>query len=108
MTREEVAAMIQSIGLPFAYYQFDDTAQEPPYICFYYPESDDFVADNSNYVRIEVLTIELYTKDKRFDLEEQIESKLAENEIVFSKIETHDDAEKLVLTSYESEVIING
>ena len=37
MTYQEIAQMIESIGLPYAFYQFpDDTEQAPPFICFLY------------------------------------------------------------------------
>ena len=49
MTYKEVSDMVATIGLSYAYYEFSDgTEQEPPFIVFYYPESDDFYADNKN------------------------------------------------------------
>ena len=37
MTYKEVATMVGSIGVPFAYYQFPEgTAQDCPFICFFY------------------------------------------------------------------------
>ena len=54
MTHTEVFNMIMSAGFPAAYDHFpEDTAKAPPYICYYYPASDDFPADNCNYVKKE-------------------------------------------------------
>ena len=55
MTLQEVANVISSIGLPFAYHHFpENTGQQPPFICYYYPRSNDMIADDTNY---QVITI---------------------------------------------------
>ena len=78
MTYKQVATMIAGIGLPFAYDHFDDenTPGAPPFICFYYGGSDDMAADNVNFQRIRPLTLELYTDNKDFSLEETVEAAL--------------------------------
>ena len=84
MTREEIAAMIESIGLPCAYYEFDDnTPQEPPFVCWFFSASDDMIADNVNYAHIETLNIELYTRYKDFDLDATTESVLNAHGLVY-------------------------
>lgn len=109
MTYESINTMIESIGVEYAYYQFPEgTAVSPPFICFYYPERDDFYADNSNYAKIERLIIELYTKEKDFDIEAQIEVALTENEIPYVRYESYIDTEQLIMNTFESEVFING
>ena len=108
MTHTEVATMIASIGLPYAYYEFpDDTEQEPPFVLFYYPQSDDLYADNQNYVGITQLNIELYTDEKDFDLESTVESVLAESGLTYTKMETRIDSERMWQILYHMEVIIN-
>lgn len=113
MTRKQIATIINSVGVPTAYYQFDvETIQRegirPPFICFYYDHSEDLYADNSNYEKISVLIIELYTDAKDFILESTIENTLNQNEITYTKNETFIDDEKMFMTVYESEVLING
>lgn len=108
MTYQEIAQMIESIGLPFAYYQFpDDTEQAPPFICFLY-DYDDFYADDSNYVKHVVLTVELYTDTKDIPLESAVEAVLDANEMTWSKASTYIDSERMWQTSYTMEVFING
>lgn len=108
MTHTEVATMIASIGLPYAYYEFpDDTEQEPPFVVFYYPQSDDLYADNQNYVGITQLNIELYTDEKDFDLESTVESVLAGAGLTYTKMETRIDKERMWQILYQMEVIIN-
>lgn len=109
MTYQEIAEMIASIGLPYAYDHFsEDTAKPPPFICFYYDGSDDFIADNTNYQKIRPLTIELYTDNKDFDLEALVETTLNGNGIVYSRNETYINTEKMYMVTYQTEVIING
>lgn len=108
MTYEEIAQMIESIGLPYAYYQFpDDTQQSPPFICFLY-DYDDIYADDSNYVKRVVLTVELYTDTKNIPLESAVEAVFDENELSWSKAATYIDSERMWQTSYSMEVCING
>lgn len=109
MTYKQIATMVSSIGVPYAYYQFtEETATPPPFVCFYFPGDDDLKADNSNYAQIRPLTIELYTDNKDFDLEATVESVLAAHELPFSRSETYIDTEKLYLVTYQTEVVING
>lgn len=112
MTTNEVATMVASIGVPYAYYQFpDNTEQATPFVCFYFPESNDFRADDSNYQKIEHLIIELYTDNKDFDLEATVESVLAAHGIVWARSEEWIESERMLMTVYETDIImevING
>ena len=73
MTREQIASMIESIGVPYAFDHFGEKdgehPQGPPFICFLYTDRDDFHADGVNYVHIVQLSIELYTDEPDFELE---------------------------------------
>lgn len=107
MTYKEVSTMIKSIGLPYAYYQFPEgTAEAPPFICFYWSEDNDLKADNINYQKIERLNIELYTDNKDYENEANIETVLTNNSVVWSKSETYIDSERLYMVLYEADVIV--
>lgn len=109
MTFAEVYTMINSVGVPCAYYQFDEnTGQQPPFICFFYNNSDDLAADNSNYVKIESLVIELYTDVKDFDLEAAVEGVLASHGLTWERQEEFIDSEMMHETIYTTEVLINA
>ena len=108
-TFKGISDMIQSLGIPYAYYQFPEgTEQATPFICFYFSDERGMNADNINYGKIVRLVIELYTDDKRFDLEAQIENLLTGNEIAFAKYESYIDTEQMLQETYEMEVFING
>lgn len=99
--------MIRSIGFPFAYYQFPEgTAQAPPFICYFYSGDNDFKADNSNYQKIEHLNIELYTDEKNFEAEAQIENVLKSAGLVWSRSEEYIGSERLYLVVYELDIMI--
>lgn len=109
MTLQQVNLMVESMGLPYSYYQFPEgTAQAPPFICFFYGPSDDLYADNSNYQGIRQLNIELYTRNKDFALEKTIEDTLNLNGLSFYREESFIDTEKIWQIAYEMEVMING
>lgn len=109
MTYKGIAAMIESIGLPYAYYQFPEgTGQEPPFVVFFYSNTDDLYADESNYQRIVTLNIELYTREKDFEKEATVEGILQNSGLSYYKEENYIDSEKMYQIAYEMEVIING
>lgn len=106
MTYQEVASMIQGMGLPFTYDSFpNNISPNPPYIVFNYPQKDDFGADNTNYVSIDALNIELYTSAKDFALESSIESVLNGNGLFYEKNESYIRSENLYQITYTTQVI---
>lgn len=108
MTYQDVRALVESFSLPCAYYQFPaDTAQPPPFLCWFFSGSDDFFADDRNYQRIRQLNLELYTARKAFDLEEEIESRLEALNVPYYKEEVYLDKERMHMTSYEMALVIN-
>lgn len=109
MTFLEVKNMIESIGLPFVYYQFPiNQAPSLPYVIYYYPNSDNFGADNYVYQKIQTLNIEVYTKDKDFAIEKQVEDVLDEHLIFWNKSESYITSENMYEVIYEMEVLIDG
>ena len=107
MTYQEINTMIEGIGLPSTYYSFPiGEAPELPYIVFYYPNYDDLSADNINYQPIAQLNIELYTENKDFQTEKQVEQVLTSNGLFFSKSETYIEQEQMYEALYEIEIVI--
>ena len=109
MTYKQIASMVSSIGLPYAYYQFPEgTAQAPPFVVFFFSQTNDLYADETNYQRIVTLNVELYTSEKDFDMESNVEKILTNNNLTYYKEENYIDSEKMWQIAYELEVIING
>lgn len=120
MTYKEVYQVISGISLttsstgptiPAAYLQFpedDPDNPAPPFICYYYTGDNDLKADDSNYQKIRQLNIELYCDNKDFATELLVEDALTSHGIVYSKLEDYIDSEKMYMTTYQTEVVING
>ena len=106
MTFTEVATMVSEIGLPYAYYEFTNTEVAPPFIVFFYGNSNDFKADNSNYQKIERLYVELYANEKSVDLEATVEGLLASYDMVWARDEEWIPGESLYEVVYTMDVVI--
>ena len=65
MTHEEVMAVMEEIGLPYAYHHFaEGESPDPPFAVFLYPGSNNFSADGKVYFKADRLNIEIYTDIK--------------------------------------------
>ena len=105
MTHGEVMAMVEEMGLPYAYHHFaEGESPEPPFLVFLYPEADNFSADGTVYFKMNRLHIELYTDLKDPCLEETIEAVLLKYGIFYGKTETWIESEKLYEVLYGMEV----
>lgn len=70
MTHEEVKALVEEMGLPYAYDHFaEGESPDPPFICLLYPKAENFGADNLVYYHFNRLDIEVYTDYKDPDME---------------------------------------
>lgn len=104
---EKIAAILEKIGLPFAYDHFaEGESPAPPFICYLVPNSDNFSADGRVYYKINEIHIELYTDCKDLSAEQQVEAVLDEHGIFYEKNEVWIESENLyeVLYTFEMEV----
>ena len=109
MTLAEIAGMLEEMNIDFAYRAFEEgTGKQPPFICYFYSGNVPEPADDINVVNIEELNIELYTDHKDFALEKQIEDVLTAHDLAFSREEEWIESEKMQMTIYTMEVLING
>lgn len=109
MTYQEVAGMVEAFGLPCAYLQFEEGAGPGcPFVVFYYPGRNDFIADDVNYAKISELVIELYSDNKDFVSENAVETVLDAYGMTYSKEETYIGSEKMFEVIYTMEVLINA
>lgn len=109
MTYQNVYDGLSLSVLPITYYQWQKgSAPAPPYLIYYYPNRDDFRADNENYARVEALNVELYTANKDFALETLVEAILDGMDFVYDKEEQYIESEGLYECLYTMEVVINA
>lgn len=104
---EKITAILEEIGLPFAYDHFaEGESPDPPFICYLIPNSDNFSADGRVYYKINEIHIELYTDSKDLSAEQKVEAVLDEHGIFYEKTEVWIESENLyeVLYTFEMEV----
>ncbi|WP_368269916.1 hypothetical protein [Enterocloster clostridioformis] len=105
MTHEEVVQMIEEMGIPFAYHHFaEGESPAPPFICFLFPDSENFAADNIVYAAFQNLNLELYTDEKDPELEARVEEVLNAHELFWEKSEVWIETEKLYEVLYRMTV----
>jgi len=105
MTIEQLAAMLQRSGIPFAYDHFaEGESPEPPFICYLLPGSDNFAADGKVYFKINEVRIELYTDKKDVSVEKRVEDVLDDKGIYYNKSEVWISEERLYEVLYSFEV----
>lgn len=109
MTFNEVTSMLASAGFPVVYLAWrEGEVPELPYICYYYPNMAPEAADDTHHAQIYTLNVELYTKNKNFDVESAVEAVLLNAGMVFTKDETFLSDENMYEVLYMMEVNING
>ncbi len=103
MSMEDILSLLQSTGLPVTYRAFP-SGQAPslPYPCYFCTETSNFCADNRVYQIVQGVDVELYTTDKRPDLEEAVEAALSG--LIWEKTESYLDDERCYEIIYEIEV----
>lgn len=109
MTFKEIyQALTAQTTIPVTYYAYPE-GQVPdlPFMVYYYPSNNDDPADNVNYGRIQRLNVELYTSEKDFSTEEDVEEVLIPLG-VFTKTESYLNSENMYEVLYEMEVAIDG
>lgn len=105
MTHEEVMQMLDETKIPYTYHHYaEGESPDPPFICFLFPGSDNFSADNIVYAAFENLNIELYTDEKNPELEASVEDVLTAHELFWNKSEVWIESEKLYEVLYQMTV----
>ena len=104
-------AILNSIGIPFAYDHFaEGESPEPPFACYLLPQSNHFAADGMVYFKASGVKIELYTDAKDPSVEKKLEDALDKRRIFYNKSETWIASEKLyeVLYQFDMEVVYDA
>lgn len=111
MSPESFKALLDATGgIPVAYYQFlnteDDPPPPPPFVCWFITGSEDFFADNVNYVSICAVAVELYTAFKDFALEAKFEAAFKAAGLSYEREETDLDDQRMHMTTWTMEVLL--
>ena len=105
MTYEQIAAMMEQTGLPYAHQPFaEGESPKPPFLLYLSPGENTFSADNRMYFSTKKLNIELYTDVKSPETENEVEQVLKRHNIYYTKNEVWIASEKMYEVLYEMEV----
>lgn len=103
MSLEKFHEILETSGLPVAYYAFpEEEAPGLPFICYLVVDTNTFKADGETYVAFNHVLVELYTKQKDLAVEAKVEQAL--EGFAWNKTETFLDDEKCFEIIYELEV----
>lgn len=98
MTLEDLKTRCINTGLKYAYGRFEESVT-PPHVIVTNPESENFVADNVVYLKVNSIILELTTTKKDLNLENKIEDEIL-YDIVWRKEEANIDDEGIYNVSY--------
>jgi len=113
MTREDLEAILKAAypaaAMPdgstrdrVAYSFFDPAlVVAPPFVCYYFDSSRDWIADNKNYHKMSGWIVELYTeRDQLWEEQQRIEEVLLANFTPYAKFEAWIESERMFQTMY--------
>ena len=94
-----ILAILSRVGVPYKYraYKGKDV-KPPPFIAYYFEREQHRGPDERNRIVAADAVIELYIKQKNFELEMELETELSAYD--FDKSEEYDDTEELYLITY--------
>ena len=105
MTLKKFDEMLQTIGLPVAYYSFPEGKAPPlPFICYLETNTDNFSADGIVYHEVKKMAVELYIKRRDLKLEATIEATFKNNGIFWQKDFVYLNDERCYEILYEMEI----
>lgn len=108
MLLTDIKTMLAETKLPSTYFSYPEKGAPPlPYIVWYLPQSNNFVADDLVYKPISALNIELYTDNKDFTTEATVETVLNNWHMVWQKSEAYLDTEHMYEVLYEMQIVID-
>lgn len=97
----ELAALVDSLGVPWANTMFHDGEEPaPPFICLVAGVTETRYADNAAYLRYMPYDVALYAKARDYRLEKDIEAALDGAGFAYEKAVARIDAEDLIETAY--------
>jgi hypothetical protein len=111
MKLSDLKSVLDSSGIPFAYYSWPVDKAPPPLPWGVYLEAygRSFGADNTAYSAVRHMQVELYFAKKDPVLEKRLEDVLTGASIFFEKTdEVYLESEKCFETLYELEVLNDG
>lgn len=108
MTQEELYSLLKTLDIPLTHLQFTDEPQSPaptpPFIAYFFEDSDNFGADDKVYKEINNFVVELYTNKKDKQKENAIQTLFNENDIFWNKTQIYIDKAEMYEVRYAIQI----
>lgn len=100
MTPKELYKMLKTLGMPVAYFKFNE--KKPlPFLVYLQTGTDTFIADEKVYTKEKSFAIEYYFSVKDEEKEEQLEQLLTKTNIKWERTEdVYIPEENIFMTTY--------
>lgn len=102
---DRLKEVLESLGFPIAYYEFEKEPESIPYIAYYLNETKNTYADNSVLIGTNTYFVELYTDIRDSEIEKKVENALNKNEIGWDKEINFDESEALYQITYTVNIL---
>ncbi|MCH3943061.1 MAG: hypothetical protein WAY93_05680 [Atopobiaceae bacterium] len=108
MSPKDIQAALEKSGLRVCYRAWAEGREpELPYVVWYFPQTDNLMADGAVYERISDLNVELYSESKDFESERALERVLTEMFRAWQKSESWLESERMYEQLYEGGLIVD-
>lgn len=102
MSLEDFYVLLQSVGIPVAYRNWEDKKKPKlPYIIYSVEEKENFAADNSVYFTQKKMNVTIHTNLKNIPLENKLESLFNSSKFEWDAFERYNEEEKMYEVFYE-------
>lgn len=99
---------LNTLSIKPVYYRSVPSGVKLPFVTWYQQGTDNMPADDSVWKQYGTIYVDLYTEDKNFVLEQEVESVLNRTNIVWDKTETKFSGEAALIISYSFTVPIEN
>ena len=106
MNQIETIQLLNTLSVP-SFYDHAPNGTRLPFIAIHTDQPDNFAADNGVYCEKWNFRIDLYSTDKRLDLETEIKTLLNENGIFWTKSEQYIDSQSCWEVEFDFDVMGN-
>lgn len=106
MNQIETIQLLNTLSVP-SFYDHAPNGTRLPFIAIHTDQPDNFAADNGVYCEKWNFRIDLYSTDKRLDLETEIKTLLNENGIYWTKSEQYIDSQSCWEVEFDFDVMGN-
>lgn len=109
MTIEEFVSVLQESDIPVTHYQWPvGEVPDLPYLVYLIPQSDCEYGDNISWAEISEINVELYSKQRNFQLEDRLKEIFNAHELPYTTEFNYIKSEKMFQTVFYLEEVFDN